>query len=136
MNRHAGGRASAEGPRFAGDLNREVPKQFWRDLERCLIEMNIVDEKAKCKYFKLSLIADSAADTWYSNLPKTTRESWDQLEAAFETKWTGTTPPTMTDADALDFLINRHLIKIDDVLAYDDTPGYTGPARRKYRKKG
>ncbi|KAH9889494.1 hypothetical protein C8Q73DRAFT_654462 [Cubamyces lactineus] len=104
-------------PSFAGELNNENPKQFWKDVDEYL--SNCEDAK-KCKRFGNLLKAGSAAESWFEELDKSTREDWDALEAAFKEKFIPKVVQQITDTDLVNLLLQDKPSE-DDILTYKTT---------------
>ncbi|KAH9848603.1 hypothetical protein C2E23DRAFT_739011 [Lenzites betulinus] len=104
-----------EKPTFAGDLNKENPKQFWNDVEEYLEGL---DETTKCKRIRRLWEADSAADAWYEELSDLVKNSWATLEEEFRKEWVKKDAQELADHDMLamlkiDLPTDKELIQFD-----------------------
>ena len=104
-------------PSFAGELNNENPKQFWKDVDEYLSNC---DESEKCKRFGNLLRAGSAAESWFEGLDKATKEDWDALEQAFKEKFVPKVIQQISDTDLVALLLENKPSE-DDLLTCKTT---------------
>lgn len=123
---------TAQRPQFAGETTKENPKQFLRDLDQYIIERQITDGEAKCSTLCNALKVDSQADNWFESLDAAKRTAdWKWLQQQFRARWITVQVSTMSDADALEYLIAHRLIATSEIMDYVRIPDQ--PVRRRYR---
>ncbi|RDX46162.1 hypothetical protein OH76DRAFT_1485752 [Lentinus brumalis] len=119
---------------FTGHRNVDEPRAFWHKFFQTCVQLRL-DAKSKCEYFASTLELDSPAYTWFHTLPTATQNDYDQLKAAYETKYRTTQKPdAMPDDDALEYLEKTFPVAATGLLEYDNKPNE--PARRRYRSWG
>ncbi|KDQ11953.1 hypothetical protein BOTBODRAFT_35010 [Botryobasidium botryosum FD-172 SS1] len=70
---------------FTGAERRQTDVDAW--FENLLRQTTTRDERQACEAFECLLRAGSHADSWYLNLPDTTKSHWPSLTAAFHATW-------------------------------------------------
>lgn len=111
--------SALEKPTFAGDLNRENPKQFWNNVEEYLEGL---DEATKCKRIRRLWEADSAADAWYEELGESVKQSWAALEEEFRKEWVKKDMQDLADHDML-AMLKTGLPSDHELLLFDTRNG-------------
>jgi hypothetical protein len=108
---------------FYGDHTDSARAQEWiRGLRREFQRLQTTSDADKIGTFEDWLGVSSVAETWYKVLPAAKRDTWDHLQAAFNSRWPPTTTPTETIPELAQRLLADQLSD-EEVGEYVDVQG-------------
>ncbi|KAG6823971.1 hypothetical protein H0H92_008418 [Tricholoma furcatifolium] len=103
-------------PTFDGgeDVGKENPRAFIAKVRRTFLLSGLTDEQ-KIAVFELSLVEGGPAKEWFDGLAGEEKTSWNELMAAFDTRWPARVVVAKTAAEKQDDL-RQHVLKESDLL--------------------